>query len=64
MFHDEIVKLVNDLLLLNKEKDGLTLQTKINQINSKISYCEDRIDQIAFELYGLNDKEIDIIKTF
>jgi adenine-specific DNA-methyltransferase len=63
ILHDEVVKLVDELLLLHKEIDGLTLQTKINQINSKIFYCEDRIDQIAFELYGLNGKEIDIIKT-
>lgn len=63
MLHDELVKLVDDLLSLHKEKNGLTLQTRINQINSKIFYCEDRIDQIAFELYGLNGKEIDIIKT-
>ena len=63
VLHDEVVKLVDELLLLHKEIEGLTLQTRINQINSKIFYCEDRIDQIAFELYGLNGKEIDIIKT-
>ena len=61
--HDEVVKLVNDLLLLNKEKNGLILQTKVSQINSKIDYSEDRINKIAFKLYGLDEKEINTINT-
>jgi len=59
----EIIKLVDNLLSLEKEKDKIALQSKTNQLNSKISYCESRIDQIAFELYGLDNKEIDILKV-
>ena len=55
---NEIIKLVDRLLLLNKEKEGSSLHSKISQLNSKISYCENRIDQIVFELYGLNTNEI------
>lgn len=60
--HEEIVNLVNELLQINKEKYELKLQTKINQIDSKINYCENRINEIVFQLYGLTEEEIRIIE--
>jgi len=60
--HDEIVKLVNQLLKLNEEKAEAKLQTKINQQRGKIAYCESRINEIVYQLYGLNEDEIKIVE--
>jgi type I restriction-modification system DNA methylase subunit len=59
--HDEIVKLVDQLLKLNEEKAETKLQTKINQQQSKIDYCENRINEIVYQLYGLTEEEIIIV---
>jgi type I restriction-modification system DNA methylase subunit len=60
--HDEIVKLVDQLLKLNEEKAETKLQTKINQQQSKIDYCENRINEIVYQLYGLTEEEIIIVE--
>jgi len=60
--HDEIVKLVDQLLTLNHEKSETKLPSKISQIESKIDYCEDRINEIVYKLYGLTEEEIAIIE--
>ncbi|MDR3197539.1 MAG: N-6 DNA methylase [Planctomycetaceae bacterium] len=56
--HDDIVKLVDQLLKLNAEKSETKLPSKINQLNEKITYCEDKINQIVYQLYGLTKEEI------
>lgn len=60
--HNEIVKLVDQLLKLNEEKATTKLETKINQINSKIDYCESKINEIVYQLYGLTEEEIKIVE--
>jgi hypothetical protein len=60
--HDEIVRLVDQLLKLNEEKSKTKLQTEISQIETKIDYCEDRINLLVYGLYGLTDKEIRIVE--
>ncbi|MHC1737930.1 MAG: TaqI-like C-terminal specificity domain-containing protein [Ignavibacteriaceae bacterium] len=60
--HDEIVRFVEQLLKLNEEKAGLKLESEIKQIQTKIDYCEDRINKIVYELYGLTEEEIKIIE--
>lgn len=60
--HDEIVKLVNQLLLLNEEKATSKLSTKISQIESKIEYCSNRINQLVYQLYELTEDEIKIME--
>lgn len=60
--HDEIVKLVDQLLKLNEEKSEVKLQTKLNQLQSKIDYCESRINEIVYQLYGLTEEEIKIVE--
>ena len=60
--HDEIVKLVDQLLQINKEKAEAKLQTKISQLISRIDYCENRINEIVFELFSLKNEEIKIIE--
>lgn len=58
----EIVKLVDQLLKLNKEKVKTKLQTKGSQIESKINYCENRINEIVYQLYELTAEERKIVE--
>lgn len=58
----EIINQVDQLLLLNQEKAETKLETKISQIESKIDYCENRINEIVYQLYGLTDDEIKIVE--
>lgn len=60
--HDETVKLVQQLLKLYAEKSEAKLQSKINQLQEKIDYCEGRINEIIYGLYGLTEKEIKIVE--
>jgi hypothetical protein len=60
--HDEIVKLVDKLLQLTREKNEAKLQTKISILESKIDYCETRINEIVYQLYGLTEEEIKIVE--
>jgi hypothetical protein len=59
----EIIKHVDQLLQLNKELQTTTLPNKIEQIQSKIGYCEDKINKIVYEIYGLMEEEIRIIEN-
>ena len=59
----ELIKLVDQLLQLNAEKTKARLQTKILQLESKIDYCENRINELVYQLYGLNGEEIKIIEN-
>ena len=61
--HDEVVKNVDLLIKLNKEKNASKLQTKLTQIENKIEYCENRINEIVYHLYGLNKEEIAIVES-
>ncbi len=60
--HDEIVKLVNQLLQLNQEKQESKLATKAEQLQSKIDYCENRINQLVYQLYELTEEEVKMIE--
>ena len=52
-----------DLILqLNKELQVATLPERIEQIQSRIEYCEDKINGIVYELYGLTGEEVRIIE--
>ena len=58
----EIIKHVDQLLQLNKELQTTTLPNQIEQIKLKIEYCEDKINAIVYELYGLTEEEIKVIE--
>jgi hypothetical protein len=60
--HDEIVKQVDLLLKLNDELTDATLQSKIEQITSRIDHCQDRINKYVFDLYNLDNDEIEVIQ--
>ncbi|HRD58632.1 MAG TPA: N-6 DNA methylase [Ferruginibacter sp.] len=59
----ELNKLVDQLLHLNAEKQQTTLQTKLYQLQNRIDYVEQRINEIVYELYGLAKEEIVLIEN-
>ncbi|MCZ2223314.1 MAG: BREX-1 system adenine-specific DNA-methyltransferase PglX [Chitinophagales bacterium] len=59
----EIIKLVDQLLQLNKDLQTETLPNRIEQLKNRIEYAEDKINQIVYELYGLTQSEINLIEN-
>jgi type I restriction-modification system DNA methylase subunit len=60
--HDEIVHLVETMLELQKEKQQTALPHKLDQLNTRIEYTDEKINKLVFELYGLSEEELKIIK--
>ncbi len=60
--HDQIVNYVKQLLQLNKDLQATTLETKRQLLIDKIDYCEDKINQIVYQLYNLTEDEIKIVE--
>lgn len=58
----EIVKNVDLLLKLNEELPTIKLQTKIEEINSRIERAEENINQAVYKLYDLTPEEIQIVE--
>jgi hypothetical protein len=60
---NEIVKLVDQLLNLNIEKAEAKLPSRVSQLESKIDYCEDRINEIVYQLYDLTEDDVKIVEN-
>ncbi len=60
--HDEIVKNVDILLKLNEELPTIKLQTKIEEVQSRVERAEANINQAVYKLYGLTKEEIEIVE--
>lgn len=60
--HDEIVKHVNFLLKFNEELQEVKLQSKIDQIKSRLEHSKEKINQLVYELYELTPDEIKAIE--
>ena len=60
--YDEIVRNVDLILSLHDEIITTKLDTKINHLKNRIDYCESRINEIVYQLYGLIEEEIGIIE--
>jgi len=61
-FEKEIISLVEQIIQLNLKIKKEKLDSNITTIKSKIEYCESRINEIVFRLYGLTEDEIKILK--
>jgi type I restriction-modification system DNA methylase subunit len=62
ILYTEVEKNVDLILLLNHEINNTKLETKTNQLKSKIDYCESRINEIVYQLYDLTINEIRVIE--
>ncbi|MBK9220679.1 MAG: N-6 DNA methylase [Saprospiraceae bacterium] len=61
--HDEITSIVEQVLMLNNEIQSINLESKRKHIQNKIEYCENRINEIVYQLYRLNEDEIKVIEN-
>ncbi len=56
-------KLVDQLLNLNEQKQQATLHSKVDQLQNRIDYAEQRINEIVYQLYGLTEEEIALVEN-
>ncbi|MEJ7675016.1 MAG: hypothetical protein WKF59_20525 [Chitinophagaceae bacterium] len=63
LLHDEIVKQVETMLELNKQKQTTTLSEKLDQLNQRIAYTDDKINKLVYQIYELTDEEIKIVNS-
>lgn len=61
--HDEIVKLVETMLLLNQQLQEVTLPHQKEQLQQRIAFTDKKIDALVYELYGLTEEEIKIVEN-
>jgi hypothetical protein len=56
------MKSVDELFILNQQKQTTTLPEKIEQLNRRIGYTNEKINNLLYELYGLSEEEIGIVE--
>ena len=61
-YHTELVTLIDRIFILNGNLVILKHESDRKQFQTKIDYCEDRINKIVYELYGLTEEEIKIVE--
>jgi len=59
----EIIKLVDDLIELYGKVNSIKLLTDKNQMHARITYCENKINRLVYEIYGLIDNEIKVVEN-
>lgn len=60
----EITKLVELLIQLKEDWRTERLPTSINQIETKIDFCEKRINELVYSLYNMSNEEITTVESF
>lgn len=60
--HDQMVKLVKRMLDLNEQLKAAWVSTKQERIKEHMTETDAKIDQLVYELYGLNEQEIAIVE--
>lgn len=60
---NQIINFVTQLLQLNKDLQIQNLDSQRQQIQSKINYCDDKINELVYNLYQLCKEEIMLIEN-
>ncbi|MDZ4757893.1 MAG: hypothetical protein SGJ10_07130, partial [Bacteroidota bacterium] len=60
---NEIINYLKNLIKLMEEIHIEKLEAKRIQLQSKIDYCEYKINEVVYELYNIEKHEIDIIES-
>jgi type I restriction-modification system DNA methylase subunit len=60
--HDKVVDLVDRMLSLHKELSAVKTPDEKTRIQRQIDATDQQIDRLVYELYGLTDKEIQIVE--
>ena len=50
------------MLQLHQQKQNATLATDIEQLEQRIAYTDNAINQLVYRLYGLTPEEIQIVE--
>ena len=58
------MKQVDLLLKFNNELKETTFQNKIEHLKTRIEHCEERINEIISELYGLTKTDIETVDKY
>ena len=60
--HDKILHQVDTMLELKKQLQSTRTPAAQQQLENRIAYTDKKIDELVYELYGLNEEEIGIIE--
>ena len=60
--HDEIVQLVTTMLQLQQQKQSATLPEQLQQLEQRIAYTDDKINEKVYGLYGLSVEEVGVVE--
>jgi glutamate mutase epsilon subunit len=60
--HERMVKLVEQMLPLHKQLAAAEIPDEKNRILCQIETTDEQIDQLIYELYGLTEKEAQILE--
>lgn len=60
--YNDISKLAKNITEQKVQLVKNALESERTQVQTKIDYCEDRINKIVYELYGLTEEEIKIVE--
>jgi hypothetical protein len=60
--HDRMVKLVEQMLLLHKLLAAAKTPDEKTRIRRQIDATDHQIDNLVYELYGLTEKEVQIVE--
>lgn len=61
--HDEIVQLVDTMLQLQQQKQTATLPEQLQQLEQRITYTDDKINEKVYALYGLTEEEVKVVEN-
>ena len=62
ILHDEVVKLVETMLQLQQQKQTITLPEQVQQLEQRIAYTDDKINEKVYALYRLSAEEIGVVE--
>ncbi len=60
--HDEIVQLVETMLQLQQQKKTTNLPDQLQQLEQRIAYTDDKINEKVYTLYGLSEEEVRVVE--
>lgn len=61
IIHDEIVEFVKKILVYKNDLNQTRLNTHSDEIRSRITYFEEKLDHMFFKIYGLDYDEVKIV---
>ena len=45
-----------------EQKQSTTLPEKLEQLNQRIQFTDDKINKLVYEIYGLSEEEIGVVE--